>query len=281
VLNKLMECLPDVQQSHKRGCPEYNSMYESLKSHIYYHYEMDMGNDCYLDFGEVELTIPYFKMGKCNTVNLFDLDEIILFSFYWHNRDRYKTCLDIGANLGLHSIFMDKCGFNVNCYEPDENHYNELINNIGLNDCNNIKPHKKAVSNHNGIARFIRILDNTTSSHIEGSKEGIYGPTETIEVPTVDINDIVKGIDLVKIDAEGHEDTILEALDIKAFDTMDMVLEVGSVRSAEIIFDKFNGLNVLSQKLGWLPIKTIDDIPTSYKEGSLFISGRFDSFYGN
>jgi len=276
-----MECLPDVQQSHRRGCSEYNSMYESLKNHIYYHYEMDMGDDNYLNFGGVELVIPYFKMGKCNTVNLFDLDEIILFSFYWHNRDRYKTCLDIGANLGLHSIFMDKCGFNVNCYEPDENHYNELINNIDLNDCRNIKPHKEAVSNHNGIARFIRILDNTTSSHIEGSKEGIYGPTETIEVPTVDINDIVKGIDLVKIDAEGHEDTILEALDIKAFDTMDMVLEVGSVRSAEIIFDKFNGLNVLSQKLGWLPIKTIDDIPTSYKEGSLFISGRFDSFYGN
>jgi len=281
VLDRLIEHLPTIPSYHQRGCPEYNSIYEDLQNYIYHHYEMDMGYDNYINFGGLELVIPYFKMGKCNTINLFDLDEIILFSFYWHNRNRYSSAVDIGANLGLHSIFMDKCGFNVSSYEPDDTHYGELLNNVRINNCENISPHKAAVSNHQGAASFVRILDNTTSSHLQGSKDAVYGPTEVTEVATVDINDIVKNADLVKIDAEGHEDTILEAIDIKAFDTMDMVLEVGSVRSAEIIFNRFNTLNMLSQKLGWLPVVGIDDIPVSYKEGSLFISGRFDSFYGN
>lgn len=279
MIKKLIENLPTIQEHHKRGCPEYEAMYDSLKDLIYMHYEMDMGHDNYISFGEVEIVLPYFQMGKCNTVNLFDLDEIILFSFYWHNRNRYSHALDIGANLGLHSIFMDKCGFKVSCYEPDNVHYNELIKNLALNECPSVNPNKAAVSDNNGTASFVRILDNTTSSHLEGSKENIYGPTEVVEVPTVDINDIIQGVDIVKIDAEGHEDTILEALNTKAFDTMDMVLEVSSVRSAELIFNKFSGLNILSQKLGWLPIKTIDDIPTSYKEGSLFISKRHRKFY--
>jgi FkbM family methyltransferase len=282
VLEKLLTELPMAKDSHERGSLPYNSLYDDLKEYIYSHYAASEGRDRELDFGNITIAMPYFSMGNCNTLNLFDLDEIILFSFYWHNRDRYSSAIDIGANIGAHSIFMDRCGFSVSCYEPDHIHFDELTRNISLNGCENVKPFRVAVSDNNGVARFIRILDNTTSNHIQGSKDNVYGPTEDIEVPTVNINDIIDGVDLVKIDAEGHEDTILEELHTDAFDSLDMVLEVSSTRSAEIIFNKFSGnCNLLSQKLNWNQAESVKDIPVSYKEGSLFISRRFDSFYGD
>src|SRR6185436_333790 len=34
-------------------------------------------------FGEI--TLPFHRMGAVTSINLFDLDELIMFSFYWHN----------------------------------------------------------------------------------------------------------------------------------------------------------------------------------------------------
>src|SRR5258708_2926961 len=65
------------------------------------------------------LSLPYTKMGAIDSVDLFGLDELIIFSFYRANRARYRRVLDIGANLGLHSIVMARCGFQVKAFEPD------------------------------------------------------------------------------------------------------------------------------------------------------------------
>src|SRR6516164_11427791 len=70
-----------------------------------------------------ELSFPYFAMGAVDSLSLFDLDELILFSFYWHNCGRYRRALDVGANIGLHSIILSRCGFEVLCYEPDPHHF--------------------------------------------------------------------------------------------------------------------------------------------------------------
>jgi|TARA_R100001163_G_C5063286_1_gene200519 FkbM family methyltransferase len=282
MLEKLLSELPTVTEAHKRGSSSYNTLYNELKDYVDNHYSYSGGEDTAISFGDIALTLPFFEMGNCNTTNLFDLDEIILFSFYHNNRDRYSSAVDIGANLGLHSIFMDKCGFSVDCYEPDEFHYSELLANLELNACSNVNPIMAAVSDSTGEASFIRILNNTTSSHLKGSKDNVYGPTEEFNVVTIDINKAVEDADLVKIDAEGHENTILEAISSDQFDHLDMVLEVSSPESAQIIFDRFaSNCNILSQKLNWGAIRSVEDIPVSYKEGSLFISRRFDSFYGN
>ena len=80
-----------------------------------------------IQFGQFgNLVFPYFKMGAVDSLNLFDLDELILFSFYLINRNRYKKVMDIGANIGLHSIFLNKCGFDVFTFEPDSQHYKIL-----------------------------------------------------------------------------------------------------------------------------------------------------------
>src|SRR4051794_14324562 len=76
-----------------------------------------------VDFGPFgPLSMPYTKMGAIDSLDLFGLDELIIFAFYHANRTRYRSALDIGANLGLHSLVMSKCGFNVTAFEPDPWH---------------------------------------------------------------------------------------------------------------------------------------------------------------
>src|SRR5690349_11853642 len=65
------------------------------------------------------LALPYRRMGAIDSVDLFGLDELILFAFYWANRSRYRRSVDIGANIGLHSIVMARCGLAVRSFEPD------------------------------------------------------------------------------------------------------------------------------------------------------------------
>ena len=53
-------------------------------------------------FGEI--VFPYYKMGAIDSLDLFGLDELIIFGFYWKNRGRYRRVADIGANIGLHVV---------------------------------------------------------------------------------------------------------------------------------------------------------------------------------
>jgi hypothetical protein len=54
------------------------------------------------------------------------------------------------------------------------------------------------------------------------------------------------------------------------------MLEVGSIENALAIFEhmKALGVNMFSQKNNWTSVSALDDMPTSYKEGSLFISKK-------
>ena len=54
-----------------------------------------IGKSEVLTLGEVgNLNFPYFEMGSIDSVKLFGIDELILFSFYYANRTRYKKTLD-------------------------------------------------------------------------------------------------------------------------------------------------------------------------------------------
>ena len=79
------------------------------------------------------LRFPFVQMGKLDSLHLFGDTELMLLALYWHNRDRWKQALDIGANLGLHSICMAKIGWTVRAYEPDFEHFQRLQENLDRN----------------------------------------------------------------------------------------------------------------------------------------------------
>ncbi len=99
-------------------------------------------------FGDI--SFPYHNMGNVDSRNLFDLNELVIFSFYWRNRNRYTSVVDLGANIGLHSIILCRCGFKVSSYEPDPVHFDILKKNLARNGCNSASLHNSAVSSRSG-----------------------------------------------------------------------------------------------------------------------------------
>ncbi|HLB32916.1 MAG: hypothetical protein A3F67_08830 [Verrucomicrobia bacterium RIFCSPHIGHO2_12_FULL_41_10] len=223
-------------------------------------------------FGPIKL--PFHEMGAINSLDLFGLDEMIIFAFYWLNRDRYKRSADIGANLGIHSILMDKCGWNVTAFEPDPDHAELLHDHLKLNHSDKVTVVEAAVSADSGNMEFTRVLGNTTSSHLTGAKENAYGELETFPVKVISIKSIMPSVDFIKMDAEGHEKTIILATDQEDWKSTEMMLEIGSKDNALAIFNHLQHLKLhaFAQKIGWKEVHELSQMPINYKEGSLFIT---------
>ena len=55
----------------------------------------------------------------------------------------------------------------------------------------------KAISTKRGFVEFTRIINNTTGSHISGSKDSCYGDLEIITVETDSFKEIISNFDFL------------------------------------------------------------------------------------
>ncbi len=276
ILDKILKALPELRNHHATGSASYLLLDEIVGRAVR---ELFAGDEAVGhrigSFGE--LVFPYTKMGAIDSLHLFGLDELIIFSFYWTNRQRYRRTLDLGANIGLHSFMMGRAGFDVTCYEPDPTHFNWLQRTLKNNDLlRAVRPVNEAISSEPGTLEFVRVLGNTTGSHLAGSKSKVYGDLERFPVTVAAFGSIIKGIDLIKMDVEGHERVILTATTAADWATVDCIAEIGSEENAAAIFEHFQriGINLFAQKLNWQTVTKAADMPTSYRDGSLFISAK-------
>lgn len=168
---KMLKALPELKNFHHR----YGLTYQMLDEIALGAAESIFGENGpqAVLLGDLEsLKLPFVSMGEIKSTHLFGLDELIIFSFYLKNKNRYKKVFDIGANIGLHSIVLAKTGFEVVSYEPDPWHFNMLLDNLALNSvASKVSPRNKAVSTFAGELEFIRVLGNTTGSHLAGAKK--------------------------------------------------------------------------------------------------------------
>jgi FkbM family methyltransferase len=235
------------------------------------------GVDYYATEAFGDLAVAAFQMGAVSSVDIFaSLNELIIFSFYVANRGRYRHAADLGANIGLHALMMARLGWRVSAYEPDPAHLAQLRANLALNGVSDVEVHPAAVSDRAGAAAFVRVLGNTTSSHLQGSKSGACGELETLQVPVVDVRPVLAGRDFVKVDVEGHEARLIEALGAHDFTDMDMMVELGTEAIADRVFSHLTriGVGAFPQKIGWRRASAADELPRHYSEGSLFVSRR-------
>lgn len=222
-------------------------------------------------FGDIHF--PYFRMGNIDSIDLFGIDELLMFSFYNENRTRYRRAVDFGANIGLHSIMLSRCGFEVRSFEPDPVHLAMLNENLKRNSAN-AEVHAAAISFESGDAEFVRLLQNTTGNHLKGSKDNPFGAMDVFKVKVEAALPHLKWADFAKIDIEGHEAALLTALPPSIWSTTDALVEIGTKINAQTIFDYFDksGVNLFAQKNGWTRASRADDLPVSHREGSLFVS---------
>lgn len=275
-LADLIACLPELAAHHARTSLTYQALAKAARAAVTASALRDEGGRSESLGALGEIVFPYVRMGAIDTLDLFGLDELIIFSFYWTNRTRYRTAADIGANLGLHSLLMSKCGWQVKAYEPDPQHAARLRRNLELNRSNGVEVIEAAVSDQPGALEFVRVLGNTTSSHLAGAKANPYGELERFPVRVESIAAIVPAVDFIKMDAEGQEKIIILGMTANDWRHTDMMVEVGTAENAAAIHAHLGalGINAFAQKRGWSRVETLADMPASYKEGSLFISAR-------
>jgi hypothetical protein len=224
-----------------------------------------------------DISLINSKLGNLYTADLFSFDEIIIFLFYFLNKYKYKKAIDVGANVGLHSIILGILKYDTLSFEPDTKTFQITKKNIKINKLNNVKLFNCAISNIKKFATFTRIKNNLTGSHIFGAKKKVYGPIDIIKVKTKNLNQFINtDKTLVKIDAEGHEAEIMTSLKKENISKADFLIECNNVENSKIIFNlvKKNKLKCYSQKNNWKICKSIKNLPKNYKEGIIFISKK-------
>ena len=271
-IDSILLSIPEILPQLRRGTNTYtlleNVSHAAVQSSGFANEEWEMLRD----FGSIKL--PFLNMGAITTLDLFGLDELVLFSWYAANKSRYRRVADLGANVGLHSILMSKIGWSVEAYEADPVTAKVLRTNLDLNEALSVRVHNLAISDSAGESEFTRVLGNLTGSHLSGDKYKPYGNLERFVVPTVGIASIMESNDFIKMDVEGSEARILEATTYENWKDTDVMLEIGSSENAERIFQHLNrlGVRMFSQKNKWEMVGVVGELPSHHTEGLVFCS---------
>ena len=118
---------------------------------------------------------------------------------------RGATALDIGANIGNHSLFFSDYFASVVSFEPSASTYRLLEYNASL--VSNVRCHNFGLSDADGEASFAVYGSNRGTNRIVATKEEA---SERIQLCRLDgIVGLGGDIKLVKIDVEGHEPAVL------------------------------------------------------------------------
>lgn len=124
---------------------------------------------------------------------------------------------DIGANIGIHTVFMaKKVGGNgkVVAFEPETTNYEALISNINLNGLNNITLVKVALGDkaETGNLYVKKRIGKGTVSLIESSESNFCEKVEVMPGDVLVQKDNLPIPKAAKIDVEGYEYPVIKGL---------------------------------------------------------------------
>lgn len=124
------------------------------------------------------------------------------------------TVIDVGANIGAHTIPMAKAvgaGGHVLAFEPQRMIFNMLCGNIALNALINVKPFMNAVGNEPGVTDVpimnINKINNFGGVSLTACPKSVS--CEPVPVVTID-NFALAKCHFLKIDVEGMEQSVIE-----------------------------------------------------------------------
>jgi len=132
-----------------------------------------------------------------------------IFQFLGRNLSRYRRALDLGANIGVYTLFLAAQIDRVDAFEPEPLVLEKLRANLALNGVRNVVIHETCVGNVSGNIGF----DPPGRSN-EGIGKVSTGPAATIRrCTTLDdfLGDEIKEPCFIKMDVEGAEWLVFQA----------------------------------------------------------------------
>ncbi len=275
---RILSLINNTAKYHKPSSKKHKNLKLYLQKFIKKnHYN----GDIYQPLTNIRVKFPFYKMGNINSLNLFELDELIIFSIYSKIIKKNLKFADLGANIGLHTIIASKLGARVTAYEPDLEHVKQLNINLKINKIK-ARVIRRAIFTKKTNIKFTKVINNSTSSFIGNAKKA-YGPIKVTKVRTEKFMDVLRKNDILKVDVEGIEEKLIKSIKQCHLVNKFLILEVGTEKNSKIIFSylkNFYDVVLLSQKTQWKKVKKVNQMPQSYKDGCLIIYGK-SFFNGN
>jgi FkbM family methyltransferase len=130
---------------------------------------------------------------------------------------RGSVCVDIGANIGLHSLAMS-CAVGrtgkVFAFEPEAHNFHLLQHNLQANGASNVIPQQLAAGDAPGSCRLVlnprNYGDHRVCTADVAGRRFQEVPLTTVDVCLQDVPDGAVG--LVKIDVQGYECQVLRGM---------------------------------------------------------------------
>ena len=121
--------------------------------------------------------------------------------------------IDLGANIGLFSLYMSSICKEIYSVEPTPSHIEIMKDLLDKLQVKNIFPNQVAIHTKNGEEEFQLNSSNSTMNSF--LRHGIDpGGTDSVTVPTTTLADFIKNtvkkrVNFVKMDIEGFENIIV------------------------------------------------------------------------
>lgn len=232
-------------------------------------------------FSKSKIEYNYFDIDLVGDINEPMDKEIYLFNEYENNQIKYliqsieksnfQYFIDVGANSGVYSLIIKKRFENIKIisFEPIKKSIKKFLINLkknpGLND---IKIYKFGLSDKN---TSLMMKSQVRDKYIQTGGFGVVNKNENLdnfhtEMALFKIGDDILNIKnkkiVLKIDTEGHEDSVLKGL-IKLINNNKIFLQI------EIYDRNFSIINKFLKKLNFLRIKSFSS------------DGKIDYYYKN
>jgi len=146
-------------------------------------------------------------------------------------------CLDIGANIGLHTMLLAEMGQYVISFEAQPLVFTCLKKTLKGKGHNNVETHNVALSNKKGTTKIW--TNNAGDASLDGIRNHKFKWNYPIDTKPLDDFNIPK-VDFIKIDVEGSEWMVLEgAIDLIDVNRPLIILETFNTKKNKERLDIF------------------------------------------
>jgi len=126
--------------------------------------------------------------------------------------DNNSVCIDLGAWIGLVSLYLAQTAKSVYCIEPDEIAFTQLLESTNVTEKKNIFTYRLAISNFDGILELGNDLQLGNSMTRLNQFNNLF-KIPCNKISTFCINNNIVKVDFIKIDIEGSEELLFEDFD--------------------------------------------------------------------